>query len=137
MGTGSVLYAEDDEMDIVLMRRAWRRAAVNNPLHVVTDGQEAEAYLSGVGRYADRAVHPMPTLVLLDLKLPRVTGLELLEWIREEPTTRALRVIILSSSDLVRDRERAQALAANAYWIKPSDPRALDEMVMSLKQLWL
>jgi len=133
----SVLYVEDDEVDILLMRRAWQRTGMANPLHVVVDGREAQAYLSGAAPYADRAVHPMPGLVLLDLKLPRVTGLELLQWIREQPPIHALRVVILSSSSLPLDIRRATALGADAYWTKPWDPRELEEMVGTLKRFWL
>ena len=137
MDLRAVLYVEDDGLDVMLMRRAWRRVGLPNPLHVVMDGYEAQSYLSGTGSYADRAEHPMPSLVLLDLKLPGFTGLDLLKWIRGHSTIHALRVILFSSSSLVQDRQRAEALGANAYWIKPWDPRELEEMVLGLKQLWL
>lgn len=133
----AVLYVEDDELDVMLMRRAWRKVGLRNPLHVVMDGYEAQSYLSGTAYYANRAVHPMPSLVLLDLKLPGFTGLDLLKWIRGHATLHALRVILFSSSSLSNDRQRAEGLGANAYWIKPLDPRELEEMVLSLKQLWL
>ena len=79
-----VLYVEDDDNDVLLMRRAWTKVNVSNPLQVVTDGQEALEYLSGEGLYANRVDHPMPCLVLLDLKLPKVLGLEVLRRIRSE-----------------------------------------------------
>jgi CheY-like chemotaxis protein len=135
-GPSDVLYIEDDDLDVLLMRRAWRKVALANPLHVLRDGHEAEAYLAGSGKYANRTVHPMPGLVLSDLNLPRISGLDLLKWIREQPTIQALPVILLSSSNLSRDIQRATALGANAYWVKPLDPRELEKMVMSLKQLW-
>jgi CheY-like chemotaxis protein len=137
MGAGAVLYAEDDHLDVRLMRRAWQKAGVPNPLHVVSDGEEARAYLSGAGHYANRLAHPMPSLLLVDLKLPRVNGLELLQWIREQPAIRAMRLIILSSSNLSGDVERAKTLGVNAYWAKPWNPRELEQLVMSLKLLWL
>jgi CheY-like chemotaxis protein len=80
-----VLHVEDDENDVLLMRQAWTRVDVQNPLKVVSDGREAIAYLSGEGQYANRVEHPLPCLVLLDLKMPKMTGLDVLRWIRSQP----------------------------------------------------
>jgi CheY-like chemotaxis protein len=124
----AVLYAEDDEMDVIFMRRAWQRAGLDNPLHVVNDGREAEEYLSA---------RPIPSLVLLDLHLPMTTGLDILKWIREQPPLRTLRVILFTSSKLPSHMQRAEALGATTYWVKPSDPRKLEEMLLSLRQLGL
>src|SRR6267154_3254371 len=99
MGPGVVLYVEDDDADVLLMRRAWQKAGLLNPLDVVADGDEAETYLSG-STDANRTVHPLPWLVLLDLNLPGRTGLEVLHWIRRQPPPiGALRVIMFSSSN--------------------------------------
>src|SRR5215831_8670358 len=106
----AVLYVEDDEIDVLMMRRAWERAGLSNPLHVVSDGQEAEDYLSGEGQYANRGMCPTPALVLLDLRLPKITGLDLLKWIRAQPTLRTLHVVVLSSSDLPQEVQRTKAL---------------------------
>jgi CheY-like chemotaxis protein len=137
MTTEAVLYVEDDAADVFLLRRAWQQAGLLNPLHVVSDGQEAQDYLSGEARYANRAAHPMPSLVLLDVKLPRITGLELLKWIREHSLVRALRVVILSSSNDPLEVQQAENLGVSAYWVKPSNPRALDQMITTLKGRWL
>src|SRR5215467_11814013 len=83
-----VLYVEDDDNDVLLMRRAWAWVAVENPLQVVTDGEKALRYLSGDGPYANQVDYPMPCLVLLDLKMPKVTGLDVLRWIRSQPAFR-------------------------------------------------
>ncbi len=129
MITQAVLYVEDDLTDVFLLQRAWQQAGLPNPLHVVKDGQEAMDYLSGTGDYADRAAHPFPALVLLDLNLPKINGFELLKWIRESPLIRALKVVVLSSSDDPLDIRRAEELEVSGYWVKPSDPRTLGEMI--------
>ena len=135
---GAVLYVEDDEVDVLLMRHAWHKAGLLNPLHVMTDGQQAEDYLSGKAPYTNRAVYPLPWLVLLDLKLPKRTGLEVLRWIREQPPLiRALRVIVFSSLNSPRDIQQAHALGPSAYLTKAADSHALDELVACLKEFWL
>jgi CheY-like chemotaxis protein len=113
------------------MEQAWEKAGLPNALYIVRDGQEALDFLSGEGLFVDRAVHPMPGLVLLDLKLRRFHGLQVLQWIREQPTTRALRVIILSSSN--QERDTAKALGITDYWLKSAEPGVLFKMVASLK----
>ena len=80
----SVLLVEDDLNDIFLVKRAFKKARIPNPLQVVTDGQEAIHYLRGVGKYADRGTYPLPTLVVMDIKMPRMTGFEVLEWVKGE-----------------------------------------------------
>ena len=137
MTTDAVLYVEDDLTDVFLLRRAWQQAGLPNALHVVKDGQEAMDYLSGHAQYADRAAHPLPRLVLLDLNLPKVTGFELLKWIRGCPMMRALKVVVLSSSNDPTDVQRAEELAVSGYWVKPSDPRTFGAMIATLKRLWL
>ena len=136
MDTSIVLYVEDDPADVLLMRRAWVKVGIPNPLLIVRDGQEAAEYLLGVGEYADRAQYPLPILMLLDLKLPRMSGLELLEWLRgQEYAIRWLPVVILSSSALDADIGVAKDLGASVYWVKPSDPRKLEQVITSLKGL--
>jgi CheY-like chemotaxis protein len=93
--------------------------------------------LSGVGAYADRAKHPLPCLVLLDLKMPRVSGLEVLEWIRQQPNLRRLIVVIFSSSAHPGDIERAYELGANSYIAKPSDMAQTQKIAQLLKGWWL
>jgi CheY-like chemotaxis protein len=97
--TGVILLAEDREDDVVLIRRAFRQAYVNNPLQVVQDGVEAISYLRGEGKYSNREEYPLPDLILLDLKMPRVDGFEVLKWIREQPSLATLRVVVLTSSE--------------------------------------
>src|SRR5438105_2858307 len=114
-----ILVAEDREDDIILIRRAFARARVVNPIHVVRDGEEALAYLKGEGKYGNRREYPLPELLLLDLKMPRMDGFEVLRWVRSQPDLRLLRVVVLTSSEDVRDVNLAYQLGANSFLVKP------------------
>ena len=131
-----ILQVEDDGNDVFLLRHAMRKAEIANPIQVVTDGQQAIDYLKGTGKFADREEFPLPCLVLLDLKLPHVMGLDVLEWIRQQPLE-ALVVIILTASAEYGDIAEAYRLGANAFLTKPSESGRLEEMVKSLKDFWL
>jgi CheY-like chemotaxis protein len=132
-----LLLVEDDPDHVLLIQRAFAKANLVNPLKIVRDGEAAIAYLSGTGEFADRQRYPLPSLVLLDLKLPRKSGLEVLDWIRGEPSLRVLPVVILTSSDEARDVERAYALGVNSYLLKPVRFEDLLEMVKSIGMYWL
>ncbi len=132
-----VLLIEDSEDDIFFMQRAWKQANVMFPLQVVRDGQQAQDYLSGSGKYSDRKAHPMPCLVLLDWKLPYVMGAEVLRWIRDRPATRTLPVLVLSSSVQKSDIDSAYRIGANAYLEKPSNQRNLAALIELIKPFWL
>ena len=133
----SVLLVEDDPDDVALIQRAFRKANIANPLRVVTDGEEAVAYLAGRGEYAERARHPLPVLVLLDLKLPKRSGYEVLAWLRRQEGLRRLPVAVLTSSRQAADVNRAYDLGANAYLQKPVGFEALHELVRTLNLFWL
>lgn len=132
-----ILQIEDEEGDIFLFKFACEQAGIDTPLQTVTDGQMAIDYLSGVGPYADRHKHPLPFLVLLDLKLPKVSGLEALAWIRQQPGLKHLVVIVFSSSAQPRDVERAYELGANSFVQKPSSLEETIELLQLLKSWWL
>jgi len=133
----AILIVEDDPDDLALLRRAFRKARFVNPIMEVTDGDAAIAYLSGEGRYADRSEHPFPELVLLDLKLPRRSGHEVLQWIREEAGISDLPVVVLTASRENADLTKAYALGANSYLVKPATFRQLQEMVETLDLYWM
>src|SRR5439155_12819930 len=118
-----ILLVEDGEDDVLLIRKAFARAYLDNPMHVVKDGEEAVAYLSGEGQYANRAEHPLPSLILLDLKMPRMDGFQVLEWLRAQPGIRGIPVVVLTTSDLMQDVNRAYTLGANSFLVKPMDFR--------------
>ena len=132
-----ILLAEDREDDILLIRKAFKAAYLFNPVHVVRDGAEAIAYLSGKGRYINRAEFPLPDLLLLDLKMPGKDGFELLRWLRQEPTLSALRVVVLTLSTDIRDVNLAYQLGANSFLVKPLDFQDFVELSKYLMQHWL
>lgn len=133
----TILLVEDEENDVFFMKYAFKEVGILNPLQVAEDGKQTMDYLSGNGEYADRERFPLPYLTLLDLKLPRVMGFEVLKWMREQPELKTLIVIILTSSRLGPDIEMAYRLGANAYLVKPSSPPELREIAMGIKQFWL
>jgi CheY-like chemotaxis protein len=133
----TILLVEDDENDVLLVQRAFRKAGVANPLRVLGDGDAAVAYLSGEGVYADRRVHPLPGLLLLDLKLPRRSGLEVLGWLRQQRGLGRLITVVLTSSRESSDVNRAYELGANSYLVKPVLLGDLVEMVKRLDLYWL
>jgi CheY-like chemotaxis protein len=117
--TSAILLAEDDENDALMFRRAARHIKLSNPLVVVSDGNEVVAYLAGEGKYADRRQYPLPGLLLLDLKMPRRDGFEVLQWVRGRSEFADLEVVVLSSSDAIRDINRAYEFGANSFLVKP------------------
>jgi len=127
-----VLLAEDSENDVLMFRRAARRANFTQPLHVVSNGEETIAYLKGEGKYEDREKYPLPALVLLDLKMPRTDGFEVLQWVRQQSDFDTMQVVVLSSSDEIRDINRAYELGANSFLVKPV---SFDEFVGMLEAL--
>lgn len=133
----TILYAEDDENDVFLMERAFEKLAIANPLKTVDDGKKAVDYLAGKGAYANRDEYPLPGLVLLDLSMPGKHGLEVLQWIRSQPTLTGLPVIALTSSNQESDIHRAHILGANGYLIKPGDPDDLIRIVKGIHDYWL
>jgi CheY-like chemotaxis protein len=132
-----ILYAEDEENDAYFLRRAFSKAGILHPLTVVPDGQEAIDYCLGNGRYSNRAEHPLPCLVLLDLNMPKKTGLDVLQSIRSAPSISTLPIIILTSSLQDEDIHRAYLKGANAYLVKPSRTDELSAMMTSIKDFWL
>ena len=133
----AILLVEDNEDDVFLMRRALKGAHVVNPLHVVEDGQEAVDYLAGTGRFADRDRYPLPAVVFLDLKLPYLSGHDVLAWIRRQKEFESLVVIVLTSSNEASDLSRCYALGANSYLVKPQTPDQLEDLAKAFKWYWL
>ncbi len=134
---GAILFTEDDAADVLLLRRAFEKAGVTNPLQVVSDGDQAVAYLAGQDDFADRERHPLPALILLDIKLPRRSGLDVLTWMRQQPSLMGIPVIMLTSSQEPADISRAYDAGANAYHVKPVGFEELLGFVQALKVYWL
>ncbi len=133
----TILLVEDSEDDVFVMKWALTKCGIINPLHVVTDGQMALDYLSGVGDYSDRAKFPLPFIIFLDLKLPYVLGFEVLAWIKQQPALSSIAVTVLTGSDENRDFDKAYALGARSYLVKPPTPESLRSVFDSLNSLWL
>src|SRR5262245_1874356 len=132
-----ILLAEDREDDILLVRKAFLSADMNCQLQVARDGEQAMLYLSGEVKFHDRAEFPFPDLLLLDLKMPRVNGFEVLRWIRQHPKVRNLRVVVLTASDQIRDVNEAYRLGANSFLVKPLDFENFVETSKALRTYWL
>jgi CheY-like chemotaxis protein len=137
MSNQPILLVEDDENDVMLLQRAFRRSAIVNPLEVVRHGDDAVAYLEGSGDFSDRERYPLPVLLLLDLKLPRRSGLEVLQWVKERPGLKRIPIVVLTSSKNDEDIDRAYELGANSYVVKPVSFETLLEVVKSLGLYWL
>jgi CheY-like chemotaxis protein len=133
----TVLHVDDDPNDTELLRAAAKRAEVPFVLHNVEDGERAVAFLSGSGIYADRQRYHQPSLILLDLKMPRATGLDVLKWIRANAEWNKIPVVVLSGSELKDDVKQAYAIGANSYLIKPLGFEALVSLVKSITTVWL
>ena len=132
----TVLLVEDDLNDVFLVKRAFKKARIQNPLQIVTDGQEAMLYLQGEGKYADRQAYPLPKLVVMDIKMPRRTGFEVLEWVKHDGPLRRIPIVIVSSSDNPDDINRAYEFGANAYMVKPVDYKAVERLFDSITHYW-
>jgi CheY-like chemotaxis protein len=133
----AILLVEDDINDAFLFERAFGKAQSAAALRIVRDGEKVVDYLTGKGEYGDRTRYPFPALILLDLKLPRRGGLEVLAWIRQHERFRRLPVVILTSSKQSFDIERAYDLGANSYIVKPMGVEELIQLVQVLNHYWL
>ena len=133
----AILLVEDNEDDVFLMRHALAAAGVVNPVFVAETGAQAVDYLSGAGEYGDRKKFPLPTVVFLDLKLPLMSGHEVLAWIRTQPPLEGLLVVVLTSSNEPSDVRRSYSLGASSYLVKPMSARQLLDLAKALNWTWL
>lgn len=133
----TVLYVEDNADDFALLKLASQKCGTPFSLQHAEDGEQAVAYLSGLGAYGDREEHPFPDLVLLDLKIPRLDGFEVLQWIRRNPATKALPVVVLAGSSFRADIRRALELGANSYAAKPGRFEELQVLIDQIADVWL
>lgn len=135
--TPTILYVDDDDNDVLLLKHAIRYAKISCNLQVLNDPEMAAAYLGGEGPYSDRDSFPLPSLVLLDLKMPRMHGLEVLAWIRNQPALKRLVVIVLTASNQASEVNRAYELGANSYLIKPVELDELVKLVVGINAYWM
>lgn len=132
-----VLVVEDEADTIALLKHAFTKAEVQNPVVFIDNVEEALAYLQGAREYGNRDEHPLPRFVLLDLKLHQASGIDILKWIRLHPTLRSLIVVILSSSDDARDVQNAYLAGANSYMVKPVSLDILIKRIQAFRDYWL
>ncbi|SRR5260221_10477212 len=132
-----VLIAEDDPNDVFLLKRAFEKAGLNNPVVVARNGQEAIDYLNGSGKFIDRAAHPLPGLMFLDLKMPLVDGFDVLAWLNSRNIARKVPVVVLTSSNQERDIKQAQQMGADDYRVKPQQFEDLLQIVKEIHERWL
>jgi CheY-like chemotaxis protein len=132
-----IMLVEDNEMDVVLTLDAFKEAHLTNPIQICRTGEDARDYLFGTGEFQDRDHHPLPELILLDLKLPGISGLDLLKDIKTNPGIKRIPVIILTSSAEEGDRALGYDLGANSYLVKPISFDGFLDVVGKIKEYWL
>jgi CheY-like chemotaxis protein len=137
MAANAVLLVEDNPDDVFIVQRTFQKLKLPGSIQIASDGDEAVAYLSGTGKYSDRERFPFPAVVLLDLKLPRRSGLEVLEWLKAQPILRRLPVIVLTSSNHLSDINQAYDRGANSYLVKTVNPRDTEELSRIIHHYWL
>ena len=136
MNNRTILLIEDSEDDVFFMKRALKNTGATLSVQVADDGQVALDYLSGEGSFADRSEFPLPSLILLDLRMPRVPGFEVLKWLRERDDFDCIPVVVFSSSREERDMKKAYALGANSFMVKSGDTGQLAAMVKMIVDYW-
>jgi CheY-like chemotaxis protein len=132
-----ILLAEDRENDVLMLRRAFQQMRLPAIIHEVRDGDEAIAYLEGAGKYARRDEFPLPDLLLLDLKMPRRDGLEVTAWVRRQLNFALLRIVILTTSDDLRDINEAYRLGANSFLVKPIRFDDFKNTIGAMYEFWI
>jgi CheY-like chemotaxis protein len=133
----TILLVEDDLHDIFFIKRAFQKARLAAPLQVVTDGEEAIRYLRGEGKFEDRKNFPLPNLIVTDIKMPRRSGFEVLEWVKSEGgLLKRIPVVVVSSSERPADINRAYELGANAYMIKPVGFQVVEQLFENITSYW-
>jgi CheY-like chemotaxis protein len=132
-----VLIAEDSENDLLMLRRAFRQASILAPMQHVSDGEQVIAYLKGEGKFGRRDEFPLPDVLLLDLKMPRKNGFEVLEWLQTQPSLRELRVVVLTTSEELRDVNRAYALGAASFLTKPLNFVEFKDTIQAMYSYWM
>lgn len=132
-----VLVVEDREDDILLIRKAFAKAGLINPLYFVRNGEEAIAYLTGDAPFTNRIEYPLPEIILLDLKMPKMDGFETLTWIRNQPGVCHIPVIVLTSSDEIREVNRAYSLGASSFLVKRMDFEDSMQLMRTIHEFWI
>jgi len=131
-----VLIAEDNADDLFMLRRAFDHIGVNVPIQTVSNGEEAIAYLAGNRKFANRDEYPLPDIVLLDLKMPRKNGFEVLNWWRLQNNLSAIRMVVLTTSEAIRDINEAYKLGAASFLVKPLNFNEFRTTIFAMYEFW-
>ena len=134
---GTILLIEDDPADAALIQRAFQKVGVQNPIAHLSHGDTALAYLEGINEYVNRNKFPLPILIILDLKLPGMNGLQLLKWIRTKRELRLIPVVVLTGSADTTQVQAAYEAGANSYLLKPADRNEIIRVVEALEHYWV
>ncbi len=131
-----IMIADDSEDDVTLLEHVLHKAGVVNRVIITGNGEETIDYLKGVGRFADRQDHPLPDILLLDLKLPRLSGYEVLEWCQTQPQVKNLVIVVLTGSTDLKMAKRAYELGARSFLLKPCTPQQIAELIRAFPGSW-
>jgi len=131
-----ILLAEDDPSDVLLIQRSFRKAGLREVLKLVHDGEQAIQYLGGRGVYSNRERFPLPFMLLLDLKMPGADGFDVLEWVRAQREFNRLLIVVLTSSNLQSDVDKAYELGANSYLVKPVEFTDMVNLIKRFEAYW-
>lgn len=132
----AILIAEDDPNDAFILQRTLKKVGIHNPTQLVENGEDAIAYLQGEGKYTDRKAFPFPSVIITDLKMPKVDGFGVLQWLKNHPECGVIPVIVLSASAMESDVVRAYQLRANCYLQKPGSAEKFTEMIKLMFDFW-
>ena len=133
----AILLADDSEDDEILFRRAVRLSGLANPVIVVRDGDATIEYLKGEGAYIDREKYPLPKVLMLDLKMPKKNGFDVLHWVKAQPQLKDMLVVVLTCSERPEDLQRSETLGADSVMAKPCQARDLNKLAQEFPGYWI
>ena len=133
----TILVVDDDSNDLIFIERAFRAIGVKDPIHTLSGGREAIAYMMGEGKYSDRSVYAYPTFITTDLKMPEADGFAVLEHLQNNPEWAVIPTVVLTSSQDLDDIKKAYMLGASSYHVKPSAPEDLRQQLKVLHDYWV
>jgi CheY-like chemotaxis protein len=133
----SILQVEDSEDDALLLQLAFKKAGVANPIITVSSGDEAICYLKGEGAYSDRDQFPIPKVILVDLKLPGLSGFQVLEWMKRQPQLKGILIFAITGHHEIGQVNRAYSLGARSFLTKPFDAQDVANLVKAFKGFWV
>jgi CheY-like chemotaxis protein len=132
----AILFAEDDQDDVFIVKRTLKKVGINNPVQWVEDGEQALTYLRGIGPYKNRLSFPFPGVIITDIKMPKVSGFEVLKWLQRHPECGVIPTVVLSASSEEKDVVQAYQCGANCYLQKPRTPEEMTNLMKLMFDFW-